>query len=96
MPRTANENAGDGPGGARGLPLACRLVGHRFVFSATNSTMQWSCERGCGAGGTKAYASPQEAAHFAAAFNRRDSEDMGKRAPLFGLFPLRLLRRLRR
>jgi hypothetical protein len=29
-------------------------------------------------------------------FNRRDTDDLGKRAPLVGLLPLRLWRRFRR
>jgi hypothetical protein len=33
--------------------LRCRLLGHRFRFSADGSTMRWDCERGCGAGGEK-------------------------------------------
>ena len=33
---------------------------------------------------------------YAAAFNRRDTDDLGKRAPLIGLLPLRLWRRFRR
>jgi hypothetical protein len=58
--------------------------------------MRWSCERDCGAGGEKTYASPEEAARFAAAFDRDDRADLGRRAPLLGLFPLRLLHALRR
>lgn len=59
--------------------------------------MRWDCERGCGAGrGSKQYATAQEAQRYAAALNRRGTDDLGKRAPLIGLFPLRLWRRLRR
>jgi hypothetical protein len=75
--------------------LRCRLLGHRFRFSSEGETMRWSCERGCGAGGSKRYRSPAEARRYATAFDREDREDVGRRAPL-GLTPLRLLRALRR
>ena len=52
--------------------------------------MRWSCERGCGGGGSKEYPSPEEAARFAAAFDREDRSELGRRAPLLGMFPLRL------
>jgi len=51
--------------------------------------MVWECERGCGAGSSKRYGSAQEASRFARAFDREDRDDLGRRAPLFGLFPLR-------
>ena len=54
--------------------------------------MRWSCERCGGAGGAKEYASPEDAARFAAAFDREDRSDLGRRAPLIGLLPLRLWR----
>jgi hypothetical protein len=56
--------------------------------------MVWRCERGCGAGGVKTYADPAAAARFAAAFDRHT--ELGRRAPLVGLLPLRLWRALRR
>ena len=58
--------------------------------------MRWTCERGCGAGGSKEYASAEEAARFARAFDREDSAEIGRRAPLLGMFPLRIYRALRR
>jgi hypothetical protein len=58
--------------------------------------MRWTCERGCGAGGSKDYASPEEAARYAAAFDRDDRSELGRRAPLLGMFPLRLWWTLRR
>jgi len=73
----------------------CRLLGHRFRFTSEAETMRWTCERGCGAGGTKRYSSPQEAEHYARAFDREDRADLGRHAPL-GLLPLRLARALRR
>lgn len=72
--------------------LACRAFGHRYRFRAEGETMTWACER-CGAfGGSKTYASPEEAAQFAKAFDREDRSELGRRAPLVGLLPLRLWR----
>jgi hypothetical protein len=76
--------------------LACRLFGHRFRFQAEGATMTWTCERSCGAGGSKQYASPDEAARFAAVFDREDRDHMGRRAPALGMFPLRMWWTLRR
>jgi hypothetical protein len=54
--------------------------------------MAWSCSR-CGSrGGEKVYPSEAEARRYAAAFNREDRSDLGRRAPLIGLLPLRLWR----
>jgi hypothetical protein len=75
--------------------LRCRLLGHRFRFSADRSTMRWDCERGCGAGGEKRYATPAEAERYARGLDREDRVDLGRRAPV-GLLPLRLLRAARR
>lgn len=58
--------------------------------------MSWRCERDCGAGGSKDYPTASDAARYAAALNRPDSADLGRRAPLIGLFPLRLARLVRR
>lgn len=56
--------------------------------------MHWECERGCGqAGGSKTYSTAAEARRYADAFDR--TSEVGKRAPLLGLFPLRLWHRLR-
>lgn len=57
--------------------------------------MVWECERGCGEGGAKQYESEEQARRFAASFNRRDNADLGRRAPLVGMFPLRIWYRLR-
>ena len=76
--------------------LSCRLLGHRYRFRAEGQTMLWNCERGCGAGGSKEYASSTEAARYASAFDREDRTELGRRAPLLGLFPLRLWWTLRR
>jgi hypothetical protein len=73
--------------------LACRVFGHRMRFSAEGAEMRWSCARGCGAGGAKVYASPDQAARYAAAFDREDSEDVGRR-PLLSMLPLWLARRM--
>ena len=74
--------------------LVCRLFGHRYRFTADGSTMRWRCER-CSAGGAKVYASEHETRRYARAFDREDRDDLGRRAPLIGLLPLRIWRRLR-
>jgi hypothetical protein len=73
----------------------CRLLGHRWRFSATGTTMRWDCERGCGAAGSKPYASAEDAARYARALDRRDSDALGRR-PLLSLLPLGLARRAAR
>jgi Prophage protein (DUF1660) len=71
--------------------LACRLLGHRYRFSAAGEKMTWACRR-CGSGGAKTYASAEDAALYARSFDREDRDELGRRAPLFGLLPLRLWR----
>jgi hypothetical protein len=76
--------------------LACRIAGHRPRFWAQGETMRWECAR-CGEGsGEKRYPSAGDAQRYARAFDREDREDIGKRAPLFALLPLRLARAARR
>jgi hypothetical protein len=74
---------------------ACRLLGHRFRFRAEGETMLWECERGCGEGGSKTYATAADARRYAAAFDRRDADDVGRR-PLLSLLPLWLARKVSR
>jgi len=76
--------------------LACRILGHRYRFEADGRTMRWTCQRGCGAGGQKIYPSPAAARHYATALDREDRDQLGRRAPLIGLLPLRIWRALRR
>jgi hypothetical protein len=76
--------------------LRCRVLGHRFRFTSQGDTMSWTCGRGCGAGGAKRYGSAEDAERYARAFDREDREDLGRHAPLVGLFPLRLIRAARR
>ena len=83
-------------GGNPHTPFRCRILGHRFRFSSAGDTMRWTCQRGCGAGGSKRYPSAAAAARYAAAFDREDREDLGRRAPLVAGLPLRLARALRR
>ncbi len=78
------------------MSTACRLLGHRIAFVADGPVLRWSCERDCGTEGHKTYASAADAGRYATAFNRRDSDAIGKRAPLLGLLPLRLWRLIRR
>jgi hypothetical protein len=75
--------------------LRCRLLGHQYRFTSAGQAIRWRCERGCGAGGCKLYSTAEDARRYAAAFDRRDSDTLGRRAPL-GLTPLRLLRLARR
>lgn len=76
-------------------PWLCRLIGHRPRFRVDGQTMFWECERGCGkASGSKRYATAEQARRYAVAFDRRDNSELGKRAPLIGLLPLRLWHRL--
>ncbi len=78
------------------MSAVCRIFGHQPVFRADGRTMRWACER-CGqAAGAKEYQTTADARRYATAFNRRDGADLGKRAPLIGLLPLRVWRRLRR
>lgn len=76
--------------------LACRMLGHRYRFEADGRTMRWTCQRGCGAGGEKVYAAAKDARRYASAFDREDRDQLGRRAPLIGLLPLRIWRALRR
>lgn len=75
--------------------MACRIFGHRYRFSAQGATMRWVCQRGCGAGGDKAYPSAAAASHYATAFDRDALDDIGRRAPLLGMFPLRIWYKMR-
>ena len=70
---------------------ACGLLGHSYRFSAEGQTMRWACDR-CGDGGSKRYASAEDAQRYAGAFDRRDAEKLGKR-PLLSLLPLWLARK---
>jgi hypothetical protein len=48
--------------------MLCGLLGHRYRFAAEGNLMTWRCQRGCGAAGSRAYPTAQEARRFAAAF----------------------------
>jgi len=76
--------------------LTCRMLGHRYRFEADGRSMRWTCQRGCGTRGEKLYATPAHARRYSSAFNRDDRDDIGRRAPLIGLLPLRLWRAIRR
>jgi hypothetical protein len=76
--------------------LRCRLLGHRFRFTSDGPTMRWECRRGCGAGGAKRYPTAEDARRYAAGLERAGDDDLGRRAPAFGLLPLRLARAARR
>lgn len=72
------------------------MFGHRYRFSATGAVMRWECQRGCGAGAgaSKTYPSPAAARHYASAFDREDRDQLGRRAPLLGMVPLRIWHKL--
>jgi len=76
--------------------LACRLLGHRYSFQADGRTMRWTCRRGCGATGEKVYETAADARRYAGAFDHEDRDELGRRAPLIALMPLRIWRALRR
>lgn len=86
----------DQPSTPQRHPIRCVLFGHDYDFRVDGSTMRWQCSRGCDAGGSKSYPSPQDAARYAKVFNHRSTDELGRRAPLIGLLPLRLWRRIRR
>ncbi len=71
---------------------SCRLLGHQPRFAVEGATLRWHCARGCGAHGTRHYASEQEARRYARALDREDREDLGRR-PLLSLLPLKLAHR---
>jgi hypothetical protein len=77
--------------------LRCRVLGHRYRFWAEGTVMRWECERGdCDAGGHKTYDSPAAARRYAAAFDREDRDELGRRAPVLGMFPLRVWHKTRK
>jgi hypothetical protein len=78
------------------MSVACTVFGHRYRFTADGPTMRWSCARCGSVGGEKTYASSDEAARYARAFDREDREDLGRRAPLIAGLPLRVWRLFRR
>lgn len=75
--------------------IACRVLGHRPRFWADGDVMRWDCERECGFGGEKRYASPADAQRYARALDHRDTDELGKR-PTLSLLPLWLGRRASR
>ncbi len=75
--------------------LSCRVLGHRYRFTAEGPVMTWRCERGCGEERSKTYATPDEAARYARAFDKEDRKDLGRRTPI-GLIPLAIVRAFRR
>jgi hypothetical protein len=72
--------------------IACRVLGHRLQFWADGEVMRWECDRECGLVGEKRYPTAADAQRYARAFDRRDSDDLGKR-PTLSLLPLWLGRK---
>jgi hypothetical protein len=54
--------------------------------------MHWDCDRECGLCGEKRYPSAVDAQRYARSFDRRDSDDLGKR-PTLSLLPFWLARK---
>jgi hypothetical protein len=71
------------------------VFGHRLRYRSDGAVLRWTCERGCGACGEKAYATAEQARRYACAFDRDDRDKFGRR-PLLSLLPLKLLERARR
>ena len=57
--------------------------------------MRWECSRGCGSGGSKLYATAEEANRYARGLES-DRPTTGGRMPLVSTLPLRLFRRTRK
>ena len=75
--------------------LSCRIFGHDTAFTAEGRTMSWSCER-CGEQlGSKDYPDEESAQRYARGLGKRDSDDLGRRAPFLGMLPLRIWRRMK-
>jgi len=70
----------------------CRVLGHRWRFSAEGRTLRWDCTRCAAPGGSKEYDSDQLARHYAQAFENEPRR--GERRFLLGAAPLWLARRL--
>ncbi len=70
------------------------VFGHDHTFSADGATMSWQCRRGCGAGGSKTYPSPLDAARYARAFEHLCANDGGRRAPTDRLAPVAVVETL--
>ena len=73
---------------------ACKALGHRYRFDAVGVTLRWRCAR-CGDEHARRYATPADARRMAAALDREDRDSLGRRAPWFGLLPLRMWRSMR-
>lgn len=58
--------------------------------------MMWDCGRCDHPGGMKDYGSAATAQRYATALDKEDRDELGRRAPLLGMFPLRIARYLRR
>jgi hypothetical protein len=76
-------------------PVRCAALGHSPEFEARGGVLLWRCRR-CGEPlGEKDYGDPDRARRYATAFGRRESDQLGRNAPLVGLFPLRIAHALR-
>lgn len=75
-------------------PLRCRALKHHFRFSTDGPVMRWHCTR-CPEAGEKRYGSAGDAARYARAFDLEPWHEQARRAPLLGMFPVRLARVIR-
>jgi hypothetical protein len=74
--------------------LRCRLFGHRLRFGAQGTELHWHCARDCGAAGSRRYETAADARRYARVLSRGPRDDLGRRAPPFGLLPLRIADRV--
>lgn len=65
-------------------PFACRVLGHRWVFSAEGATLMWGCARGCPVGGMRRYDTPEEADKRLAVLDRGARRPLGLLSALAG------------
>ena len=83
------------PGGYAQRMLACRVMGHRWRFSSRGSRDALGLRARLRRGRDKRYGTAEEAARYARAFDREDTQDLGKR-PTLSTLPLWLARRAAR
>ncbi|HET8755217.1 MAG TPA: hypothetical protein VFM58_04370 [Solirubrobacteraceae bacterium] len=69
--------------------LGCRVLGHRWVFWRDGATVRWRCDRGCGAGGARAYRTRRDAQRHLRHYARTPRPPVGLLAALAGTVPPR-------
>lgn len=77
-----------GPAPTRRRPLVCRFLGCRWDFEAEDSVVTWKCGRGCGAGGHREFAGPEQARRMLVQLDRgRPGPPIGLLSALAGTVP---------